>query len=905
MESEENEALSKEDDFEQENEESIRLLNEEKDADNFEVLTKTMVAKQVFRDNFYAFPDEEKSYQPLLTIPGSNYDTVCKTCSFASILCACFAPSQSQVGELIRFDEMDVIESTVNINRLESIAKIDEELAKILSVRQDNLSNEQKASSSGVSFIKPGDKLFDGIYNGRGPVLKDILLHGVNVSEKLREFLPTNQMRLSRITQRILTELKVSIEEERRYRQLLDSSSISRLSALNLLNRSHVGPIFRLYENPLDMRLTQPCLHDPHPSYGGEIGNWRDDVAESIRLGNFIPKRNDGKKKRALLNIHLYQMNILEHPLMISEERYKLSLDGIYCQYKALLDEHVFAYLSYRLEALLSEYQMLHTSLQHLLRNYQAETDEEEAIQKLLRLKTVHNDLIESIQTTADALNSFNILSKNLYDTWRKIQDIRRQQGFISTRTQLKARRTSSNSKGNNDLSKASRGDQNALDPMAKRRSIRENRTNEVASDTETNLPSNNEDQWKSLQSKLSSFTSCYDESVTTMQDMYHTIERALDEKDAKPSKKQSSLISQRSRKLLKSLSRMSSITIGVSSKSQSKSLGGIHIDPRSKTKEKLIKSIETILSYRNLLPEVVFRVSDDGEPSVDVSVPPEELQRRQLWQLYSWKLSISLDHTLFVTTDPIQVQAFPYHLSLMKSYEIRVAHVPREINVNLYCATSLHGIQGNYSLLGTMNIPSHTLAETQTVTHASNKIFGWFSCMSEKNIYRPYPSIIDWMLSSQDNATATRLSAALLCSVEYSLASNTMNHSVDGVKPDQVAIIPSRANRNDHDNKLLQLDQQRLQSPSLILDKDYQALLPDVFLLDPNDPKNDSLLYTELRGKQRLLDSDIFNLGPSNDIVWAHTENGIGYDDYMQMKMSLRLRLLRIRSKKPFLFTG
>jgi hypothetical protein len=87
--------------------------------------------------------------------------------------------------------------------------------------------------------------------------------------------------------------------------------------------------------------------------------------------------------------------------------------------------------------------------------------------------------------------------------------------------------------------------------------------------------------------------------------------------------------------------------------------------------------------------------------------------------------------------------------------------------------------------------------------------------------------------------------------------------------------------------------------------ENDFQAMLPPLDEIDINDPQNEHLLY--LKSKRSVIsDSDIFRLQGFDTISYFRGHGSSSFYtmmNYMIAKPSLRLQLLLIRSKKPYLF--
>jgi hypothetical protein len=83
--------------------------------------------------------------------------------------------------------------------------------------------------------------------------------------------------------------------------------------------------------------------------------------------------------------------------------------------------------------------------------------------------------------------------------------------------------------------------------------------------------------------------------------------------------------------------------------------------------------------------------------------------------------------------------------------------------------------------------------------------------------------------------------------------------------------------------------------------ENDFQALLPDENDIDINDPVNDHLVY--LFSKRSVYsDSNVFQL-QNSDFASVFGNEGFCFSNFVKFKESLRMKLLRLRNIKPFLF--
>lgn len=86
--------------------------------------------------------------------------------------------------------------------------------------------------------------------------------------------------------------------------------------------------------------------------------------------------------------------------------------------------------------------------------------------------------------------------------------------------------------------------------------------------------------------------------------------------------------------------------------------------------------------------------------------------------------------------------------------------------------------------------------------------------------------------------------------------------------------------------------------------ENDFQLMLPEFHDLDVNDPRNDSLLVTKAKRAMLNDDRDYFYLkGLDFSVVFGMGEHG--FTNFVKFCQPSRMKLLRLRIAKPFLFSG
>lgn len=89
---------------------------------------------------------------------------------------------------------------------------------------------------------------------------------------------------------------------------------------------------------------------------------------------------------------------------------------------------------------------------------------------------------------------------------------------------------------------------------------------------------------------------------------------------------------------------------------------------------------------------------------------------------------------------------------------------------------------------------------------------------------------------------------------------------------------------------------------------QDFLKLMPKLNELDINDPRNEVLLATLFAAgglmAGRDADEDVFRL-LHDETSLLLKENNVSYANYLKFQQGLRIKLLQLRTKKPYLFSG
>jgi coiled-coil and C2 domain-containing protein 2A len=116
-----------------------------------------------------------------------------------------------------------------------------------------------------------------------------------------------------------------------------------------------------------------------------------------------------------------------------------------------------------------------------------------------------------------------------------------------------------------------------------------------------------------------------------------------------------------------------------------------------------------------------------------------------------------------------------------------------------------------------------------------------------------------------------------------------------EGIRGDEIANLPLRfkePNSVNWGNRGTDFSRER----------DFQQLLPNLNIVDIHDPRSDSLIYLKSKAPVHK-DIDVFQLLGLNFSV-PFGEEGDTYLNFIKFQDNLRMKLLKLRETKPFLFT-
>ena len=628
------------------------------------------------------------------------------------------------------------------------------------------------------------------------------------------------------------------------------------------------GALLRVPLDPCESHCPSiPIVPEPSITFGGELGQWGE-RHESDRLGPILDAttRSD-EDSRAILNIHVRKLVLEEHPLLIEEERLAVQLKHLYSQYRLLYQNNAIFYLVSRLKTVIE-------SLSRLVEIGDGEYTEENTIAYLI------GDIIESLPALCSLKDCANNLTTRVYGTWRTIKEKRDSQRFSSTSVILRAipikqetestrspRRGDDNSKEDDDASQVS--------SIAEMDSI----WSHICGVLLPNLPD--------LIAKARAMVQSSDsKGETDGGEADEGMSRQSSEK---------MLIEQRKKDDLKSDGILKECISLLSSKSEQR---------------------------RGIVPDFVFQLTDDGPITTDNACVPDEAARRKAISALKIKARLVMSNLAASahqsSTDYVNVSFPGFELDFNHIFQISLLHEPTRVHLELYassawgadllCASVVTPLPGqrqtNETSINAANFKHQPVTSSYTPI-ASNYAF------SSEGLFRISSGPLGGkglsMLAHSDNKMGSRICGNIFVITEFEML--TSGKANDGIRTDDLARVPRTS-----------LEALRkgvgMRSTTFAQEKDFLKLMPKFGELDINDPRNEGLLSMLLAaggvvsGRNLILSSsfadnkEYFRLFHDESALLL-TENGQSYANYMKFQQGLRIKLLQLRTKKPYLFSG
>ena len=762
----------------------------------------------------------------------------------------------------------------------------------------------------------------EGLYTGRSAHLTPLLLSPEPVDAPIGLML-TQNIFLSRATQRLLRELhgNLLLHYVRLYwsglhnrddcRSVTDninnlmldretsrkskrgefienwSEALSMLSSFRcdgqphghaqLLRDNYSNPTMRLLDNFIDYRILQqihPTSHfRSHLNYNQDPNS----QCNSGFLGHiFSPDGISGiqEKKGFTLKILAQELILMDHPYMSIEEQQHVELRKLYAQYVALYQNKSKTYLPYRLLALITE-------LKHLVeRQHEGHLSLHEEKSNMSSIFRLYNDLVETLPGLCEFKVAWQQAATAVYGQWRKILEIRKQQGFISTRAQLVARKV----------------------------------THDEISSSGSELGGNRY-HWSRLQEALHDLPQLVSD-IHQFEEHKDNAAIAKHNHDEERSSVASSENGAPSHNIAQRTSAPDAHRLVLEQKAQN----------RNKAKALFTDCIDFLTDSEesiSFLPSVVYRLANIGNVTPDEEVPPSEETRRNKLRRLSIRVDLRVSGRVLASTVPQPLIWPGLRVDLSKLFEMRIFRKPTDIILDIYSMyTSRHG-----SILDTFSRHTHVASVGVPLAQISNNgvsansgmglalpalcfspIMGWYHFNSSQLMTASKGRGINYDPNGKraSKVSDIRVEGVILCGSEYDVEYDAHSTSVvvarnaEGVHGSDLAFVT--AGQHVHQRSLNRVSHGHAEFTQ---EKDFFELLPPLENIDTNDPRNDNVVALQQHGivSGRLNQRNIFQLGGEHFTV-MHKEGGISYGQYLRLQPSNRLKLLRLREVKPYLFT-
>jgi hypothetical protein len=705
----------------------------------------------------------------------------------------------------------------------------------------------------------------------------------------------------------------------------------------------------RLLENWVDQRIQQQVVDSPpsphflqtHPATTKKT--FFDDTAlSSTSQPSFHGHIFDGmggtaaqERKGVTLKVLAHEISLSEHPYvsalppslplpsswlmgpqMSEEEVACVALKRLYSQYSKHLRSKAYEYLPYRLLSLITELRSVihpfNTAQQDLsLREYESMVDR------------LYCDLLETLPVLCEYKATLQDLESNVYSTWRRLIELRRKQGFVSTRAILIAKNLHFSSTRPRPNPAEGKGDE-------KDDGDGPDDDGHASGGGAFNASSPANRYWKELLPALSSLPdlmkSAFEKSHPPLIESTNPSNMTLTPGQPPLS------VSTPQKKSYSSVPPPSSIAKKVQTEKPLQHAKAIEMIESAVEYLSPPRVRETSSSdphevpHSSILPSLVYRLSNTGAITSDDLVPIEEAERRNKLRRVRVRIVLKVHGQIVSSSRNYQLQWPELKVTIDQLYELRVLRQAASVVFDLFVSYELKSslltccapLLAHETLVATVGVPlSQRLAPSADLTaHPAlcySPSIAWYEFMSQHLIDASHGRGLVYVNNKPtSNLSTIRLAGALLCGSEYDIAYDPLHNSitspgyntVDGVYGGDIAYIPpldkgsgglgGGGGRSLIGGKL-----------DFTKEKDFFDLLPSLHLLDTHDPRNDLLVQHHLHGllSGRLRQRNIFQFG-GEYFASVYSEEGMSYGNYFKYQPSNRLQLLRLRELKPYLFT-
>lgn len=363
-----------------------------------------------------------------------------------------------------------------------------------------------------------------------------------------------------------------------------------------------------------------------------------------------------------------------------------------------------------------------------------------------------------------------------------------------------------------------------------------------------------------------------------------------------------------------------------------------------TRDKEKLLDTIKLIHNLGGFIPTYAIQLSDNHPITPDNELPPLELKRRNLLKNLKFKLRVRVNGKVVTMTD-YQFLSYPtFSINFQSYFEMKFLSLPREVCVDILSPDRListlylpiPGTRVVHTAFAHNNLSSFGSSSSglnQYYTHNMAPVYGGFGFTShtynkKKSKNRGFKKAFNFLTQSSPHLIdeGSRISGSLYCASEFDPFTEDNigeRNSIlyDGIQTDELAKYPYEEQESAvSSNKKKLMTKLMGEVNDFTRENDFQDVLPNLSILDTNDPTNEMILMMKAKRLQST-ETDMFRLqGLDYGLVFSQTipenmedvnkniNSKIVYSTFMnflRLKESNRLKLLRIRALKPFLFSA
>lgn len=710
----------------------------------------------------------------------------------------------------------------------------------------------------------PGE-VEDGVYQEQLAAYLLMILNGEYVNTKIAG-LTDSTILLSRATQCIMRDI-LSLQK-RKALSTTDTIEQERIdtmirSLFGMLEKDGEHLIMRVGPDPIDNSASFPVLNLPN-SLRHHNHNLIDRKYESSHLQHQLESSNGGAgSSGSLLKIFMMHLTLSDHPLMNHEERLFARLKELFAQYAAVFQQRSLEHLADRVFQLGDELRSL-TSVTR-------ELSEEEIVQ----LQSCVRELTQLLPLLTDYSQRIHSLSKALYQGWRDMQEIRRQQSYTSTPALLRARRLESTYSAAPSIVLA--GNSNGVGGG-----------------------------WKRLQNMLTKLPTAFTAAT-------HTLKRLYNRYTNQPQQDGGSTSS--------------------NSRAPQAPPNFSLVAPGSDVAEGIKKLAQQLAASHGLFPEAILQLSDTGIMTSEGLIPAAEHERRRILSSLRFRLQVRINGHIAFSTVEVALKHPPtsFIFDLRRYYEVQLLHLPKTISVEVISrSTDRHWcLPNNSQQLAVINLPvpralrTHSSHHDRQFTHTFAPVYGGFAFVSEpsmnasggnmETINQPNAVVSYFNDLMPDRLripnrplvhhTSRSSAGSLYIALDFSPARDEAAITSDGVMPEDLATLSSPSEFGHFGT-----------SGANVVDfsreSDFQQLLPRLQEVDVNDPRNENLMSIKSRRPIAGL-QDVFRLTGYHSAIefysfpTAKDPQRYSLLNYAKLKPSRRLKLLALRVQKPYLISG